>query len=229
MNSSNNQTRAVLWDLDGTLIDSMAYHWEAWNDVLQPLGYHFSVESFRPTIGLRNEEIVRDFLKIDRPQSEITAIVLAKEVRYRAIMHERGLPLLPGAEHWLKTLSARGWRHAVVTSAPRLNVAAVIDATHLDRLIDTIVCAEDVIKGKPHPEPFLLAADRLGVEPAHCIVIEDAPAGLEGARRAGMKSIGVLTTHAALTANCVVKSLADLAEDAFDTMISPTGMLRDDE
>ena len=71
MNSSNNQPRAVLWDLDGTLIDSMAYHWEAWNDVLQPLGYHFSVESFAPTIGLRNEDIVRDFLKIDRPQSDI--------------------------------------------------------------------------------------------------------------------------------------------------------------
>jgi beta-phosphoglucomutase len=99
MNSSNNQTCAVLWDLDGTLIDSMPYHWQAWNDVLQPLGYHFSVESFAPTNGLRNEEIIRDFLKIDRPQSEIAAIMLAKEVRYRSIMHERGLPLLPGAEH----------------------------------------------------------------------------------------------------------------------------------
>ena len=220
MNSSNNQTRAVLWDLDGTLIDSMPYHWEAWNDVLQPLGYHFSAESFAPTNGLRNEEIVRDFLKIDRPQSEITAIVLAKEVRYRSIMRERGLPLLPGAEHWLKALHAGGWRQAVVTSAPRLNVAAVIDATHLDRLIDTIVCAEDVIKGKPHPEPFLLAADRLSVDPARCIVVEDAQIGLEGARRAGMKSIGVLTTHAALDANRVVKSLTDLAEDAFEVILN---------
>ncbi len=193
MNSSNNQTRAVLWDLDGTLIDSMAYHWEAWNDVLQPLGYHFSVESFAPTNGLRNEDILRDFLKIDRPPSAITAIVLAKEARYRSIMRERGLPLLPGAENWLKALRADGWSQAIVTSAPRLNVTAVIDATHLDRLIDTLVCAEDVVQGKPYPEPFLLAADRLGVDPAHCIVVEDAQAGLEGAHRAGMKSIGILT------------------------------------
>lgn len=219
MNSSNNQTQAVLWDLDGTLIDSMPYHWEAWNDVLQPLGYHFSVESFLPTIGLRNEEIVRDFLKIDRPTAEIEQIVLDKEVRYRSILRERGLPLLPGVEHWLKTLRADGWQHAIVTSAPRLNVEATMFATHLDQLVDTIVCAEDVINGKPHPEPFLLAADRLGAAPAHCIVVEDAPAGLNGARAAGMKTIGVLTTHAALEANEVVKSLVDLAEDAFDHVL----------
>jgi HAD superfamily hydrolase (TIGR01509 family) len=219
MNSSNNQTRAVLWDLDGTLIDSMPYHWEAWNAVLRPLGYHFSVESFKPTIGLRNEEIVRDFLKLDRPLTEIEQMVLAKEARYRSILRERGLPLLPGGEHWLAVLRADGWRHAIVTSAPRLNVEATVFATHLDQLVETIVCAEDVIHGKPDPEPFLLAADRLGVPPARCIVVEDAPAGLAGARRAGMKSIGVLTTHAALEANCVVRSLVDLAEDVFDKVM----------
>ena len=227
MNSSNNQTpigaptgaRAVLWDLDGTLIDSMPYHLEAWNDILQPLGYHFSVESFLPTIGLRNGEIVRDFLKIDRPPAEIAQIAASKEERYRSILRERCLPLLPGVEHWLKQLRADGWRHAIVTSAPRRNVEATVFTTHLDRLTDTIVCAEDVINGKPHPEPFLLAADRLGVDPARCIVVEDAPAGLEGARRAGMKSIGVLTTHAVLAADEVVKSLTDLAGDAFDSVL----------
>jgi len=223
MNSSNNQpsigARAVLWDLDGTLIDSMPYHWEAWNDVLRPLGYHFSVESFRPTIGLRNEEIVRDFLKLDRPAGELERIVLAKEERYRAILRERGLALLPGVDDWLTRLTAAGWRHAIVTSAPRLNVEATMRASGLDRRVDLIVCAEDVINGKPHPEPFLLAADRLGVAPARCIVVEDAPAGLEGGRRAGMKTIGVLTTHAALDANVVVRSLADLEAQAFDHVL----------
>ncbi len=221
MNSSNNQpaARAVLWDLDGTLIDSMPYHWIAWNDILQPLGYHFSVEDFAPTIGWRNEEIVRDFLKFDRPQTEIAQIMWAKEERYRAILRERGLPLLPGVEHWLKTLRADGWRNAIVTSAPRLNVEATLFATHLDLWVDTIVCAEDVINGKPHPEPFLLAADRLGVAPADCLVVEDAPAGLNGARAAGMKTIGVLTTHAALEANAVVRSLVDLEEHAFNRVL----------
>lgn len=219
MNPSNNQTRAVLWDLDGTLIDSMPYHWEAWNDVLQPLGYHFSVESFLPTIGLRNEEIVRDFLKLDRPPAELVQIVLAKEERYRAILRERGLTLLPGVDAWLTRLTAAGWRHAIVTSAPRLNVEATVHAGGLDRRVDLIVAAEDVINGKPHPDPFLLAADRLGVDPARCIVVEDAPAGLEGARRAGMKTIGVLNTHAHLEADEVVKSLVDLPVDAFERVI----------
>jgi len=220
MNSSNNQPRAVLWDLDGTLIDSMPYHWQAWNDVLQPLGYHFSVESFLPTIGLRNEEIVRDFLKLDRPADDLERIVLAKEERYRAILRERGLALLPGVDDWLTRLAAAGWRHAIVTSAPRLNVEATVHAGGLDRRVDLIVCAEDVLNGKPHPEPFLLAADQLGVDPARCIVVEDAPAGLQGARRAGMKTIGVLTTHAALEADRVVKSLVDLAGDAFERLMT---------
>lgn len=220
MNPSNNQPRAVLWDLDGTLVDSMPYHWEAWNDTLAPLGYHFSVESFKPTIGLRNEEIVRDFLKLDQPQAEIEQIVQSKEERYRAILLERGLDLLPGVEHWIAQLAAEGWRHAVVTSAPHLNVEAVMHATHLESLIQTIVCAEDVEHGKPDPQPFRLAAERLGLPSARCLVVEDAPAGLTAARRAGMKTIGVLTTHVTLEADIVVKSLEDLTPEAFENMMS---------
>lgn len=219
MNSDNNQPRAVLWDMDGTLIDSMPYHWEAWDDVLAPLGIHFSVESFRPTIGWRNEEIVRDFLKLDRPAAEIERILLSKEERYRSILRERGLPLLPGVERWLIELRRDGWRHAIVTSAPRLNVEATVFATQLAQLVDTIVCAEDVERGKPFPDPFLLAADRLNVRPDRCIVVEDAPAGLEGARRAGMKSIGVLTTHRELDAGCVVTTLEELTDKDFENLV----------
>ena len=223
MNSSNNQTppaaRAVLWDMDGTLIDSMPYHWEAWNDILQPLGYHFSIESFKPTIGLRNAEIARDFLKIDRSAAEIERIVLDKEVRYRTILRERGLPLLPGVEQWLIDLRRDGWQHAIVTSAPRSNVEAMAFATRLDRLVDTIVCAEDVKRGKPFPDPFLLAANRLSVDPARCIVVEDAQLGLDGGRQAGMKTIGVLNTYPTLEADRVVQSLVDLDHHAFEALV----------
>lgn len=89
----------------------------------------------------------------------------------------------------------------------------------LDQIIETIVCAEDVTRGKPDPQPFELAAARLGVPPDRCIVIEDASAGLEGARRAGMKSIGVLTTHLHLEADRVVKSLEELPSGAFDALL----------
>ena len=83
-----------------------------------------------------------------------------------------------------------------------------------------IICAEDVERGKPYPDPFLRAADRLGVSPANCVVIEDAPAGLEGARHAGMRTIGVLTTHKTLDADVVVKTLEDLSPDIFEKIRS---------
>ncbi len=220
MNLSNNQTRAVLWDLDGTLIDSMPYHWEAWNEILTPLGYHFSAENFKPTIGLRNEEIIRQHLKLDQIPAEIEQIMQAKEERYRAIVCERGLPLLDGVQQWLTWLKDQQWQQAIVTSAPRDNVSAIQQATDLEMFMGTIICAEDVERGKPYPDPFLLAAKRLSVQPDRCIVIEDAPAGLEGARRAGMKTIGVLTTHKTLEADVVVKSLSDLTPDAFEQIMN---------
>ncbi len=220
MNLTNNQPRAVLWDLDGTLIDSMPYHWEAWNEILTPLGYHFSIDSFKPTIGLRNEEIIRQHLKLDQIPAEIEQIMQAKEERYRAIVCERGLPLLDGVQQWLTWLKDQQWQQAIVTSAPRDNVSAIQQATDLEMFMGTIICAEDVERGKPYPDPFLLAAERLSVQPDRCIVIEDAPAGLEGARRAGMKTIGVLTTHKTLEADVVVKSLSDLTPDAFEQIMN---------
>jgi len=217
MNLSNNQLRAVLWDLDGTLIDSMPYHGEAWNDMLEPLGYRFTLEQFRQTFGLRNDDIVRDYLKLDRPQAELQRLIDAKEERYRAIVRERGLILLPGAQYWLNYFKARHWRQAIVSSAPYLNVEAVLRSSNLGAYMDTIVGAEDVERGKPDPQPFLLAAERLEVNPVRCVVVEDAPAGLEGARRAGMRTVGILSTHEKLEADVVVKTLEALTPDAFDS------------
>jgi beta-phosphoglucomutase family hydrolase len=219
MNPTNNQTRAVLWDMDGTLIDSMPYHVEAWTEVLEPLGYHFAPEQLLKTFGLRNEEIVRDHLKLDRPQAELQRLIEEKEERYRRLVSERGLALLPGARRWLDDLKAADWPQAIVSSAPRLNMAAVLQGTQLGDFMDTIVCAEEVERGKPYPDPFLLAADRLAIRPQRCIVVEDAPAGLEGARCAGMRTIGVLNTHPHLEADVVVQSLEDLSWKMIETVM----------
>ncbi len=218
MNPTNNQLRAWLWDMDGTLIDSMPYHVEAWTEVLEPLGYHIAPEQLLKTFGLRNEEIVRDHLKLDRPQDELQRLIEEKEERYRRLVGERGLALLPGARRWLDDLKAADWQQAIVSSTPRQNMTAVLQGTRLGDFMDTIVCAEDVERGKPFPDPFLLAAERLGVRPQGCIVVEDAPAGLEGARRAGMKTIGVLTTHEVLEADVVVQSLQDLTWETIENV-----------
>lgn len=209
------QKKAVIWDLDGTLIDSVVHHWEAWRGVMAAEGFHFTHEQFVEDFGKRNDEILRHRLRPDLSDEDIARIALAKEELYRASVKTKGIELLPGVETWLRYLHAHDWRQALGTSAPRGNIEAIFEVLGIQPFFDAVSSSEDVARGKPHPDVFLAAAHKLGVEPAHCIVIEDAPAGIEAAERAGMKTIGVLTTHAELHADITVKSLAELPRDYF--------------
>jgi beta-phosphoglucomutase len=215
----NRQSRAVLWDLDGTLIDSTEYHWLAWRKTLAAEKYDLTPERFLASFGQRNDVILRDYLGPDLPASEIERIGEAKEQLYRELVRTRGIELLPGVARWLAQLSAGGWRQAITTSAPRLNVEAILAALGLEGRFDAIIAAEDVERGKPDPQIFLLAAAKFKTPPRRCVVVEDAPAGIEGARRAGMRSIGVLSTRSDLKADLVTASLAALPPDAFDRLL----------
>src|SRR5262249_39173850 len=144
----------------------------------------------------------------------------AKEIRYRALVAARGVVALPGVREWLARLRAAGWRQAVASSGPRLNSEAIIDALALPAPFDAVVSAEEVAHGKPDPDVFLAAAERLAVAPARCVVVEDAPSGVEAGRRAGMRTLGVLSTHSRLDADRVVRSLADLEANAFETLLA---------
>jgi beta-phosphoglucomutase len=214
--------RAVLWDVDGTLLDSAAYHWQAWHDTLALEGFPLTWEQFASSFGQRNDAVLRAYFGADFPLSEVDRIADAKENRYRELMREGGVTLLPGVGHWLRQLHAEGWRQAVASSAPRLNVITILEALDIGRYFDAIVSAEDVQRGKPDPQVFLTAAAKVGVSPEHCIVVEDAPAGIEGARRAGMRTIGVLSTQVQLDADVVVGTLADLPADAFSGLLRST-------
>jgi beta-phosphoglucomutase len=214
---SETAPRAVLWDLDGTLIDSGEYHYEAWRETSQAIGRPMDRESFAESFGKKNETILREVLGDQADPHDIERIGEQKEEIYRRLVRERGIALLPGAAHWLHRLRATGWRQALATSAPRGNVEAVLPRLGLERFFDAVVVAEDVVTGKPDPAIFLEAARRLGIPPADCIVVEDAPGGLLGARRAGMRTVGVLSSHfPALEADLVIASLSELPDDAFD-------------
>ena len=143
----------------------------------------------------------------------------AKEDRFRRIVRDAGVLPLPGAMAWVKRLSENGWLQAVASSAPRANVEAVLGELGTASYFQAIVSAEDVRRGKPDPEVFLLAASRLGTPPDRCIVVEDAAAGLEGARRAGMFRIGVNRSDPRLVADFVVASLDQLEAHAFDKLV----------
>jgi beta-phosphoglucomutase len=211
----------VLWDLDGTLVDSAGHHWIAWRDTLAAEGRPVQPGDFANTFGKRNDEILRELFGPGIAVDWIERVAEAKEQTYRRLLRERGLEALPGAFDWLGRLRASGWKQALASSAPRPNIDAVFEALALERFLDAVVSADEVGRGKPDPALFLEAARRLGLAPGQCIVVEDAPAGLEAARRAGMRSIGVLSDHhPTLEADVVVPSLDALPEAVFEALVA---------
>ena len=216
---TDTKRRAVLWDVDGTLIDSSEYHWLSWHGALAAENFHVTREQFASSFGQRNDEILRSYFPGIKP-ADIARVGDAKEAAYREMIRERGIELLPGVRRWLEKLRDEGWLQAVASSAPLLNIETIIEALDLESFFSAIASAEDVTAGKPDPQVFIAAARKVGVAPSACVVVEDAPAGTEAARRAGMRSIGVLSSHAELHADIVVRTLEDLPDDAFDELLA---------
>jgi beta-phosphoglucomutase len=216
---SGSAPRAVLWDLDGTLIDSSEQHFVAWRETLAAEGRPYSRADHDAVFGMRNDAVLRRLVDPAIAPGEIARIAGAKERRYRGSVAAAGIEPLPGVRRWLAALSAAGWRMAVASSAPPANIAAVMAAAALEGAFDALVSGEEVPHGKPDPAVFLAAATRLGVPPARCVVVEDAPAGVEAGRRGGMRVIGVGPRHAELGADLAVERLEELPEGAFDRLV----------
>jgi len=211
--------RAVLWDMDGTLIDSAEYHWITWHDTLAELGVSLTRESFNGWFGSRNDRILRRYFGDDFPLVEIARIGELKESRYRALVRDQGIRLLPGVERWLYALQQGGWQQAVASSAPPANIDVLLEVMGLQQQFASTVSAEEVAHGKPFPDVFLRAAEKLAVQPARCVVVEDAAVGVEAGRRGGMRTIGISGVHGHLDADIVTRSMADLPLDTFDRLV----------
>jgi beta-phosphoglucomutase family hydrolase len=211
-------SRAVLWDMDGTLIDSEEFHWISWRDAMSAEGITITHDQFLSTFGRRNDSIIPQWLEAPSRQL-IEKIGNTKEEIYRKLVRERGMEPLPGVAKWVRQLHEEGWLQAIASAAPRKNIEVVLDALSAAHRFQAIVSAEDVRHGKPDPEVYLKAAERVGVPPGQCIVVEDAVAGVEGARAAGMKSIGVAHNGKPLPADLVVQSLDSLKTDAFASLL----------
>lgn len=212
-------SRAVLWDMDGTLIDSEQFHWISWRDTLAEEGITITHEQFLSSFGQRNDSILPQWLGAAASPERMARIANAKEELYRNLVHRNGISPLPGVADWVRRLHKDGWLQAVASAAPRANIDAILEALSATDIFQAIVSAEDVHHGKPDPEVYLLAASRVGVPPERCIVVEDAVAGVEGARRAGMRSIGVSRNGHPLPADVVVQSLDLLSPEAFDELL----------
>jgi beta-phosphoglucomutase len=176
-------------------------------------------EQFLATFGQRNDSILRQWLGEKATPELIQRLGDAKEALYRQHVREHGIAPLPGAFQWAQLLHRQGWRQAIASAAPRANIETILDVLHASGYFQAIVSADDVHRGKPDPEVFLTAATKLGVAPKSCIVVEDAEHGIEAARAAGMKSIGVSQNGKHLPADIVVRSLDLLDTNAFDNLL----------
>jgi HAD superfamily hydrolase (TIGR01509 family) len=210
-------SRAVLWDLDGTLVDSGDYHWRAWRDTMRGEGVEITYQQFLDSFGQKNDRILTNWCGSGVTPERIARVGDAKESLYRQLASAEGLAPLPGAAGWVERLDGAGWLQAIASSAPLENVRVMLAALDLDRYFAAIVSAEDVTAGKPDPQVFLAAAAKLRLPPSACIVVEDAAAGIEAAKRAGMRCIGV--GKAVLPADVSVRSLEELPPDVFERLL----------
>ncbi len=214
--------RAVLWDMDGTLIDSEEFHWISWRDTMADEGVPITREQFLSSFGQRNDSIIPKWLGAASTPERVERIADAKEELYRHLIRVHGISPLPGVASWVHRLREQGWLQAIASAAPRSNIEVVLEALEAAHYFQAIVSAEDVHKGKPDPEVYLMAASRVGTSPNRSIVVEDAVAGVEAARGAGMRSIGVSRNGKHLSADLVVQSLDLLHPDSFNALLDGT-------
>jgi HAD superfamily hydrolase (TIGR01509 family) len=181
--------------MDGVLVDSGAHHRAAWGALLAELGAPSSAtESWRLTIGRPAHEAVVLLLGRDLTPEEAMQLASRKRDLYRHFAR-RGAVAVPGATAFVGSIAHSGIACAVATSATRHDARHVLDALGLAWRFGAVVTAEDVTRGKPDPEVYVRAAEEIGVAPGTCLVFEDAVVGVQAARAAGMRVIGVTTAH----------------------------------
>lgn len=185
---------AVIWDMDGVLVDTAEFHWQAWSALWRDLDLTLDYGAFHATFGQRNPEIIATLLGSDLPPERVAALGKRKEELYRTAVAGR-VRALPGVLELTAELAASRVPQAVASSAPLENITLILEELGIGSRFTAIVCDRDVTAGKPNPQVFLVAARRLGVPPDRCVVIEDAVAGVAAARSAGMASLAVANTN----------------------------------
>jgi beta-phosphoglucomutase family hydrolase len=182
---------AILWDLDGTLADTEELHFQSWRNTLTRYGIDYTFDLFITSFGRTNAEILPELLGPASTPAHIETISLEKEANYRELLRQSALQALPGVHTWLSDFRQAGVQQAIGSSGPMANIVASIEALRIGDYFNSIISGARLPKGKPDPAIFLLAAAALGVQPEQCVVIEDSVAGIEAARRAGMRSVAV--------------------------------------
>jgi beta-phosphoglucomutase len=185
----SNEVQAVIWDMDGVIIDSAEEHRQAWQRLAHEEGVRFSDADFWSTFGKRDDDIITLVWGAQSPE-RLQELADRKEAYFRALIRETAAPL-PGSIELLRGLHEAGFAQALASSAPVENIRLISEVLGLGHYLTALVSGETVAHGKPAPDIFLKAAGELGIVPTQCLVIEDAVAGVQAAHAASMRCIAV--------------------------------------
>jgi beta-phosphoglucomutase len=203
--------QAIIWDMDGVIVDSSDEHRRSWQQLAAEERVPFTDADFWSTFGWSNAAIIPRFWGAELSREQIDALANRKEIHFRALLRER-IAALPGALELLQAAHEAGLKQSLASSAPQENIGLVSDLLGLHRWLDAVVSGDRLPRGKPAPDIFLLAAEKLRVAPRQCVVIEDAPAGVTAAKAAGMRCLAVTTSHQAPALSAADRIVASLNE-----------------
>jgi beta-phosphoglucomutase len=214
-----NHIQAVIWDLDGVIIDSGDEHRQAWQRLAREEGVPLSDAQFWATFGQRNDAIIAQ-LWGPLPQQQVQELADRKETYFRDIIG-RTVTALPGSLELMRALQTAGYKQGLGSSTPITNLELISEVLGLERYLSVLVSGEIVPRGKPAPDLFLKVAEQLGVAPMHCLVIEDAVAGVQAAHAAAMRCIAVAGDRdlpGLRAAELMVKSLTEVSVERIGQM-----------
>lgn len=213
--------KAVIFDLDGVIVDTAIFHYQAWKRLAQKFGFFFSLEQNERLKGISRMESLEILLELGRiditSEDEKNRLATQKNDWYREnILKMTPKEILPGVENFLKELKEANYKIAIGSSSK--NAGTILERIGYDNYFDAVVDGTKITNSKPDPEVFLKAAKELGVKPEKCVVFEDAHAGIEAAKRANMKAIGVGNKHVLFNAEIVVPDLKNIEKTIIENL-----------
>ncbi len=206
--------------MDGVLVDTAEAHFRAWRRMFGGMGRDLTREEFIERFGMKSVEILREALG-DLLEGDLRQLALKKEGYYREEIAGK-VTALPGVGLILDLLQKAGFRQAIASSAPVINIGLILESTGIGRFFEAVVSGDEVKAGKPDPEIFLEASRRLAVAPARCVVVEDAIPGVTAAKAAGMRCVAVTNSHPASElrqADIIVSSLELVSPEILEKLL----------
>lgn len=212
---------AVIWDMDGVIVDSEPSHFESWRKVFDEENIQVSEDKLRETFGMTSIQVLWEILGEDVSEERAQEISLEKEKIFRSLIRKEA-EFLPGVQNWLAKFKEKGIPQALASSGSQKNIDSVLNALDAGKYFEAVVSGLNM-PSKPKPDVFLLTAEKLGVQPGACMVIEDSIAGVKAAKSAGMVCVAVTTTNPAEklnNADLVLDNLMMLTEEIIQELFS---------